>query len=109
MNANVAVSETPVDFGALRPDIIETSTGRKIKLASAVRWIWQPFKDIKLFGNLGAEIINSLTVASTPVTTIKRCQPYPLTNCEYEVPRHEARRYGMMSEELPENDLPHNY
>lgn len=110
MSANVQVaSEQPVDFGALSPDIIETSTGRKIKLASAVRWIWQPFKDIQMFGNLGAEIINSLTVADKPITVIKRCQPYPLTNCEYEVSRHEAKRYGNFSEELPENDLPDNY
>lgn len=101
--------EQPIDLATMAPDIIETSTGRQIKLASSVRWVYQSLKDIKLWDNLGPAVMNSLTLAKNPIQVLKRCQPYPLTNCEYEVSRHEAKRYGNFSEELPENDLPDNY
>ena len=117
MSTNVI--EQNLDFNQLSPDLVETSTGRKIKQASAVRWVWQPLKDIPLFDNLGPAVVNSLTLrearnkqnepTSNPVQYLKRCQPYPLTNCEYEVPRHEAKRYGNFGEEIPENDLPSSY
>lgn len=103
------VIEQPVDFKSLSPDIIETSTGRQIKQASAVRWVYQPFKDIKLWDNLNPAVMNSLTLADRPVQILRRCQPYPLTNCEYRVNRHEARRYDHFSNEIPENDLSDNY
>jgi hypothetical protein len=103
------VIEQPVDFKGMSADIIETSTGKMIKQASAIRWVWQPFKDIKLWDNLGAAFMNSLTLAPQPVQVLRRCQPYPLVNCEYEVSRHEARRYDHLSNEIPENDLSDNY
>lgn len=103
------VLEQPVDFKSLSPDMIETSTGRQIKQASALRWVIQFFKDIKLWDNLGPAVMNSLTLAPTPVQVLRRCQPYALTNCEYMVSRHEARRYDNFSNEIPENDLSDNY
>jgi hypothetical protein len=116
------VIEESVNLGGLTPDLIETSTGKKIKQASAVRWLWQCLRDIKLYDNLQPAVMNSLTLRekivmrgsenvpiSDPVTILRRCQPYPLTNCEYNIARHEARRYGDLSQELPENDLPDSY
>lgn len=99
------VSEQPLDFKSLIPDLVETSTGRKIQQASATRWFVQFFKDIPLIGNLGAEFINSLTLATPAVSVIKRCQPYPLTNCEYEVPKHERKSYGDFGGELDGTNL----
>jgi hypothetical protein len=108
-----AVEERALDFKSINPDLVETSTGRKIKQASATRWVWQPFKDIDLFDNLGPAVINNLTAPGDgpdgqplPVTTtLKRCQPYPLTNCEYEVPIHEVKRYNELGTEIPDTDL----
>jgi hypothetical protein len=112
-----AVVEAPLDL--LGADIVETETGRKVKQASATRWVWQPFKDIPLFDNLDPAVRNSLTlrekrradgqVVSDPVQVLRRCQPYPLVNCEYEVPVHEAMRYDYTGGEVPENDLPGTY
>lgn len=114
-----AVLERNIDFGELDASAVDSRTARRIKQASAIRWIWQPLKDIPLFDNLGPAVINSLTLredknkqgepVSNPVTVLRRCQPYPLTNCEYEVPIHERRRYSDFGAEIPENDLPGNY
>lgn len=121
-----AVLERPVDFGAIGAGAGENSVANKIKQASAVRWVWQPFRDIPLFDTNGPAFRNNLTLRtktaelhgkyglreesiSDPVTELRRCQPYPLTNCEYEVSLHERKRYGMGGEELAENDLPGTY
>jgi hypothetical protein len=114
-----AVIEQNINFNSLSSDLVDTRTAKKIKQASAVRWVWQPLKDIPLFDNLGAAVLNSLTLrekkneqgepVSDPVRFLKRCQPYPLTNCEYEVPLHERKRYNEFGAELPENDLPGTY
>jgi hypothetical protein len=83
-----AVIEQAVDFKNLNDELLDTSTGKKIREASATRWVWQPFKDIPLFDNLGACFLNSLTIVPegekrAPVQALRRCQPYPLSNCEY--------------------------
>lgn len=103
------VVEQAVDFRGMTPDIIETSTGKKIKQASAVRWVWQSFRDIKLFDNLSPAVRNNLTLSEPPVEVLRRCQPYPITNCEYEVSLHERMRYSFTGDELPESDLPDSY
>lgn len=115
--------EQALDFDSILATAGESAAARRIQLASAVRWVWQPFRDIRMVGPQGVEIVNSLTLRGSenvdwkatkqeqpqPITVLKRCQPYPLSNCEYEVPRHEVKRYGMNSEEIPENELPDNY
>jgi hypothetical protein len=120
------IVEQNIDFSSLDSSVVDSRTARKIQQASAIRWIWEPLKDIPLFDNLGPAVINSLTLrekvekrrgkndmeevpVSDPVRVLKRCQPYPLTNCEYEVTIHERRRYSEFGMEIPENDLPATY
>jgi hypothetical protein len=115
-----ATIERPVEFEGA--GTIDNRTAQMIKRASAVRWVIQFFRDISLFDNLGPAVLNNLTLrekeekrrgevvrVADPVMTLRRCQPYPLTNCEYEIPLHERVRYGMSGEELPDNELPGTY
>jgi hypothetical protein len=116
--------EDRIDFNAMSAiSRDESAAQQRIQRASAARWVWQCFKDIPLVEQTGVAVLNSLTLRGgenvdwkalgkeqpKPITVLKRCVPYPLTNCEYEIPLHEAKRYGMASEELPENELPDNF
>lgn len=72
---------------------------KRIRGASDIRYIWNPFKEIDFMGPLGMNIRNSLTVTQPPTRFLKRCQIYSLVNCEYNVPPHEQDGF----------DPPHNY